>query len=205
MRRRIRGSAAALLCLAIAGAFRPAGEPLKLRPESRLWFEGKSTVRDWSCKATAIEAAIEATIDASGASGASAVAGVLKGQKSVGTATLTFPTAKLDCANGTMNGHMMNALAGEQNPAIVFTLTSYELNAAAPVTGTLRGTLSIRGVTKPVTMAAEFAAGTGGALRVTGAYPLKMTDWQVPPPKLMMGTLKVNEMITVHFDLQLQP
>ena len=59
--------------------------------------------------------------------------------------------------------------------------------------------------TKPITMPAEFTAGTGSALRVTGAYPLKMTDWQVPPPKLMLGTLKVNEMVTVHFDLQLQP
>ena len=198
MRRRIRGSATALLCLAIAAAFRPAGEPLKLRPESRLWFDGKSTVRDWSCKATAIESSIDASSTA-------AVSGVLNGQKLVSTATLTFPTAKLDCANGTMNGHMMKALAGEQNPAIVFTLTSYVLNAATPVTGTLQGTLLIHGVTKPITMPAEFTAGTGSALRVTGAYPLKMTDWQVPPPKLMLGTLKVNEMVTVHFDVQLQP
>ena len=100
MRRRIRGSFAALLCLTLAGATQPTGVPLKLSPDSRLWFDGKSTVRDWSCKATVIDAALEAEGNAS-------IADVLQGQRAVKSVTLTFPTAKLDCANGTMNGHML--------------------------------------------------------------------------------------------------
>ncbi len=196
MRRSVRSVSAALLCLAIAGAWRPIGDPLKLAAESRVWFDGKSTVRDWSCKATQIDAVIDAD--------AGAVAGVLKGQKAVKTVTVTFPTAKLDCANGTMNGHMMKALNATKNPNITFIMSAYELNAAAPVKGTLSGTLLINGVTKPITMPAEFVSGTAGALRATGTYVLTMTEWQVEPPKLMMGAMKVNPVINVHFDLLLQ-
>lgn len=197
MRRSVRSVSAALLCLAIAGAWRPIGDPLKLAAESRVWFDGRSTVRDWSCKATQIDAVIDAD--------AGAVAGVLKGQKAVKTVTLTFPTAKLDCANGTMNGHMMKALNASKHPNITFAMTGYELNAAAPVKGTLNGALTINGVTKPITMPAQFANAASGALRVTGAYSLTMTEWQVVPPKLMMGAMKVNPVVVVNFDLQLVP
>ena len=197
MGRQLRGAATALLMLAIAGAWRPIGDPLKVAPESRLWFEGKSTVRDWSCKATQIDATIDAD--------AGAVANVLKGQKAVKTVTLTFPTAKLDCDNGTMNGHMMRALNGATQKTITFTLTGYELVAGSPVKGALSGTLTINGVTKPITVPAEYAPATAGALRVTGKYALNMTEWNVVPPKLMLGALKVDPTITVNFDLQLQP
>ena len=197
MSSRIRGAATALLLLAVAGAWRPLLDPLELRAESKLWFDGKSTVRDWSCKATQIDAVIDAD--------AGAAANVLKAQKAVKTVTLTFPVAKLDCENGTMNGHMMKALNATTQRTIVFALTGYELAAGAPVKGTLNGTLTLNGVTKPISFPVEYAAGAAGALRVTGKYALLMTDWNVQPPKLMMGALKVDPTITVNFDLQLQP
>jgi polyisoprenoid-binding protein YceI len=196
MRRSVRGISAALLCLTVAGAWRPLGDPLKLAAESRVWFDGTSTVRSWSCKATQIDAVIDAE--------AGAVANVLKGQKAVKAVTLTFPTAKLDCANGTMNGHMMKALNGTANPNITFALSGYDLGAAAPVKGTLSGALTINGVTKPISMPAEFTAAASGALHVVGKYSLTMTEWQVVPPKLMMGAMKVGPVIVVNFDLLLQ-
>lgn len=196
MRRSVRGITAALLCLTVAGAWRPLGDPLTLAAESRVWFDGTSTVRNWSCKATQIDAVIDAD--------AGAVANVLKGQKAVKTVTLTFPTAKLDCANGTMNGHMMRALNGTANPNITFALTGYDLSAAAPATGTLTGALTINGVTKPISVPAEFSAAASGALHVIGKYSLTMTEWQVVPPKLMLGAMKVGPVIVVNFDLLLQ-
>lgn len=201
MRRRIRGALTALLCLTFAGASRPPGQQLTLHAESQLWFDGKSTLRDWSCKATAIESAIESAIDANGAM---AVAEVLNARKAVKAATLTFPTAKLDCDNGRMNGHMLKALKATAHPDITFAMADYELTAAVPVVGQLRGTLTINGVARSVTFPATFEAGPAGALRVTGSYALDMTAWGVAPPKLMLGTLKVRELVTVGFNLLLQ-
>jgi hypothetical protein len=182
--------------LLLVGAARPLVEQLALKDGSRIWFDGTSTVRDWSCKAPRVDASIDAE--------AGAPAAVLNGQKAVRAVRLHFPVAQLDCENRTMNGHMLKALNADQHQAIVFTLTTYELAKATAVSGTLNGTLALNGQTRPITFPVQFAD-AGGALRATGSYALKMTDWGVTPPRLMMGTLRVGETITVHFDLLLQP
>lgn len=187
-------SLAAVAVLLLAAWRAPAG-PLLLKDGSRVWFDGTSTVRSWSCKAPRIDAAIDAE--------ANAPAAVLDGRKAVRTVVLTFPVAQLDCENRTMNNHMRNALNADRHQAIQFTLTDYELNKGSLVAGALRGTLALNGQTRPITFPAQFAT-ADGALRVTGTYELTMTEWGVEPPRLMMGTLKVGEAITVHFDLLLQ-
>lgn len=185
----------ALLGLAFLAAV-PAMDALRLKPESKLWFDGTSTVRDWSCKAPQIQAAIDAEAAAAGA--------VLEGRKAVRTVDLTFPVAALDCENRTMNNHMRNALNATQHQTIRFQLTDYTLARAANTTGALQGQLTINGQTRAITVPVQFA-NAAGALRVTGRYPLAMTQWGVQPPRLMMGTLKVGDTITVNFDLLLQP
>lgn len=185
----------ALAALAI-GASRPAVDQLSIKEGSRLWFDGTSTVRDWSCQAAQLDAVIETE--------AGAPAAVLGGRKAVRAVTLTIPVARLNCNdNRTMNGHMLKALNAERHPTIQFTLASYDVAHAAPSSGTLQGTLMINGTTRPVTLLVEFE-GVEGALRVAGTYALKMTEWGVTPPKLMMGALKVGETVTVRFDLLLQ-
>jgi polyisoprenoid-binding protein YceI len=187
---------AAFAALAFVAAAGPVLDALRLKPESRLWFAGTSTVRNWDCKAPNIQAAIDAE--------AGAPAAVLGGRKAVRTVDLTFPVSAHDCENRTMNNHMRNALNAEQHQSIRFTLTGYTLTKAAATTGTLDGTLMINGQTKPITVPVQFAD-AAGALRVTGRYPLAMTQWGVQPPRLMMGTMKVGDTITVNFDLLLQP
>lgn len=194
MRRRITGSLFAAAALTFLAAWRPAADPLTLKAGSRLWFDGTSTVRSWSCKAPTIDAAIDAE--------SGAPAAVLAGQKAVKTVALTFPVNKLDCENKTMNGHMWKALNADKHQVIRFTLSGYELAKADAVTGTLQGSLLLNGQTKPITVKAQFAQADGG-LRVTGKYDLTMTDWGVEPPKLMLGTLKVGEVVSVNFDLVL--
>lgn len=186
----------ALAALAFVAASGPLLDALRLKPESRLWFAGTSTVRNWDCKAPNIQAAIDAE--------AGATVAVLGGRKAVRTVEVTFPVSALDCENRTMNNHMRNALNAEQHQFIRFTLTNYTLAKAAATTGTLDGTLMINGQTKPITVPVQFAD-AAGALRVTGRYPLAMTQWGVQPPRLMMGTMKVGDTITVNFDLLLQP
>lgn len=191
-----RRVAFALAALTLAAATHAPVAPLQLKDGSRLWFDGTSTVRSWSCEAPRIDAAIDGA--------ANTPAAVLAGEKAVTKVELTFPVAQLDCDNRTMNNHMLKALNAERHQQIRFTLADYALTAGAPASGQLQGSLLLNGQTRPITVPAQFAA-ANGALRVTGAYELKMTDWGVEPPRLMMGTLRVGETITVHFDLLLQP
>jgi len=195
MRRHTTRAAALLLGLAPAAvAFRAARTTLTLGEKSRIWIAGASTVRSFTCEAPQLEAAIEAA--APGAVGA-----LLGGEKAVKTATLTVSAAKLDCGNGTMNGHMAKALKSAEFATITFVLGAYEpAKTATGIAGTIDGQLTLAGVTKPITVTAT-ATEADGALRVQGVYDLDMTQYGVKPPSLMMGTMKVGKVAKVHFDL----
>jgi polyisoprenoid-binding protein YceI len=190
---------AAVALATIAGAWRPldSQQSLTLAPESRLWFDGKSTVKDWSCKAPVLQATVEVNV-------AAPAEALLAGQEPAAKSTFTVPTMRLDCDNGTMNGHMRKALDASKHGEITFTLSGYDLDTAAGIVqGTLRGELTIKGISRAIELPVEFVQEPAGGIRVKGKYTLKMTDWGVTPPKLMMGTLKVNEMVSVGFDLLL--
>ena len=171
---------------------------LEVQPESKLWVAGTSTVRSFQCQATTFEAKVESPA-------ASAVAAVLAGEKSVGAVEVVVPAEKLDCRNGTMNGHMLKALKAKDFPVITFRVATYELTRAeAGVQVQLDGTLTLGGVEKPITVAAEAKSGDDGALHVTGTHELRMSEFGLKAPTLMLGTMRVNEKVTVGFDIVLR-
>jgi polyisoprenoid-binding protein YceI len=186
----------AMLGLAPAMAMTSTGDPLLLEPQSRLWIDGTSTVRKFTCKAGAFDVAVDAA--------PGAVAAVLAGQKAVHTVTVAVPVEKLDCGNGTMNEHMLKALKAKDAPTISFKLASYDVaQGGAGVQGTVTGTLSLGGVERTISFPAQ-AADDGGRLHVTGSTTVRMTEFGLKPPTLMMGTLRVNENVAVSFDLYLK-
>lgn len=169
-------------------------ERMTLAPGSRLWFDGTSTLKSWTCTAEKIEAKIDAATGVSDA--------VLDGRKVAGSLEVGFPVASLECKNGTMNEHMRKALMAVKHPEIKFALTAYNLTKGPPAGGSVQGTLTMNGQSHPIAVPVQFAR-ADGALRVTGKVPVKMTDWGVKPPRLMLGTLKVGDVVTVQFDLLL--
>lgn len=172
--------------------------PLELGAGSRLWIAGTSTVKAFECKAAIIDAVIDDT-------GPGAVAAVLKGEKAVRAVKFSVPSGKLDCGNSKMNEHMLKALKASKHPMIVFKLSSYELaEAATGMQATLTGQLTLGGVTKTVTIKAEGQELAGGMLNVTGSYPIRMTEYGLTPPSLMMGAIKVGDKVQVGFQLFLK-
>jgi len=169
-----------------------------LQPASRLWVTGTSTVRDFSCQAKIVDASAQTT-------SAETAKDIMAGQKAVLTLDVKILPKNLDCANNTMNEHMLKALKADKNPSIEFKLASYEMFATGDkVTGKLNGTLKLGGVEKAITLDAVGNATPDGALHVTGAYPLLMTDYDLKAPSLMMGAMKVNPKVKVNFDLLLK-
>jgi len=190
---------AALVMLSPALAAAPRyGTPLDLQPASRLWVAGTSTVRAFQCQASAFDAKIES-------SGADAVAAVLAGEKAVSTVEVTVPAEKLDCRNGTMNEHMRKALKAKEFPTVVFRAASYDLaRTTDSVAVTLNGSLTLGGVEKPITVQAVAKAGANGTLVVSGTREVRMTEFGLKPPSLMLGTMKVDEKLTVGFEVVLK-
>jgi len=185
--------AGAASLIAAKGAF----EGLTLTPDSRIWVEGTSTVRDFKCTSKSLQASVDASADA--------VRALLGGNKAVKSVQFAVPTKTLDCGNGTMNGHMLEALKEKEHGEITFRLVSYDLASAdSGAKGTLNGVLNINGTDQTIALPVALVAGAGGVLRVTGKYELNMKDYGVKPPSLMLGTMKVREKVTVNFDLLLK-
>jgi polyisoprenoid-binding protein YceI len=190
---------AALLLSASAALATPhLAELMVMQPQSRLWVDGTSTTRNYNCEATVFTTAVNATTPG-------AAAAVAAGQKAVTTVSLEVPVEKLDCRNGTMNGHMLKALKANEHATISFQMASYELATADEGTkATLTGSLTLGGVTRPISISAVAADQGNGTMRVTGAHDLRMTEYGIRPPSLMLGTMKVNERVKVGFDLFLR-
>ena len=190
-----------LLALAIvlpsSGAWTVANEMLVLQPQSRLWIDGTSSIRSFSCKAAEVNAVVEA-------SGPNAIPQLLIADKGVKSVRVTVPAERLDCGNGTMNEHMRKAIKLSENSSIEFRLTGYDVARSADgISGTIDGTLLLGGVTRPITLKAD-GKPEGGMLHITGSYDLDMTDYGLKPPTLMFGRIKVGRTVKVTYDLLLK-
>jgi polyisoprenoid-binding protein YceI len=189
--------AALVLTPILLGAIAVGGR-LDLQPESQLWVDGTSTVRSFRCNAGIVEADIVTTR-------ADAATALIAGEKVVTGVAVRIPAAALDCNNGTMNGHMRKALKANDNPTIAFELGSYDFTQSDQALRTkLVGKLSLGGATKDVTIDAALTPDPAGGLRVKGSHDLRMTEYGLKPPSLMLGTMKVNDIVTVNFDLLLK-
>jgi hypothetical protein len=197
MRKTFRTAALALTLLVPALGWRARTERLGLRPESKLWVEGSSTIRSFTCTAGDVAALVDTKSP-------NAIPLLLAGDKDVVAVDVKVAVEKLDCGNGTMNEHMLRALNATEHPRILFRLSSYEITRGnGAVTGTLSGTLELGGARKPITVTAQ-AKPEGEMLRITGSQELLMTDYGLTPPSLMFGRIKVSDKVTVKFDLLLK-
>ncbi len=194
--RKTVGMALALVAGLASGALGQGANTLKwtLGPEKRIWLEGTSTVRRFSCSTESFQAvptpppSLSTPLD-----------------KAVQSVDVTVPVKSLACGNGTMDEHMRKALKADANPEIRFELKTYEVGekTAEGTAVKAEGTLTIAGATRPVELAGVVTP-TATGLRVQGQTQILMTDYGVKPPRLMLGTLKVGDAVTVHYDVVLE-
>lgn len=173
---------------------------LSAQAASKLWVEGKSTVRDWKCDATKIEATVTGTTVATTASAKDVGAAAKR-------AVLTIPVAQLDCRNGTMNDHMRKALKADANKTIQYRIATWELTPRSDDSASVKtsGTLVMAGAEKPISVDLTAKRAAAGTWQLSGSKTLLMTEWGIKPPSLMLGTMKVRDPVTIRFELVLEP
>jgi hypothetical protein len=178
---------------------------VKLGAGSELWIEGGSTIHEWHSKTSTLGFALLRDATQPDPADAAAIdtwlrAGGLRGLD------LVVPLATMRSGKEGLDKNMLKALHAEKYPDIRFALGAAKLGIARgdtlPVSAD--GELTVSGVKKAITVKGQLIRGHDG-LRLEGTHPMKMTDFDVPPPKLMMGTLKVKDPITVNFRLLLIP
>lgn len=120
--------------------------------------------------------------------------------------TMTIAVASLHSGKDGMDKNAYKALNAKAHPNLV-----YEVSEPAPVIAqadgslklTCQGKLTVAGVTKPLPVAVTCKPDASGALVCTGSLPMKMSDYNVEAPVLMLGTLKTGNDITIAFTLRL--
>ena len=171
--------------------------PLRLavRPDSRLWLEGSSNVRDWRCEATSLDASVDID-DAVHAAGSAAAR--IRGVQ------VRVPTHALTCGRSQMDHIMYKALHVDDAPEcrqIVGRFDVVSTAGGARPTLVMQGTLRIAGRERLVRMPVELEEQPDGSVRAKGALPILMTDYGISPPTALFGVVRTENRIVVKFDL----
>ena len=171
--------------------------PLRLtvRPDSRLWLEGSSNVRDWQCEATTLDASID--IDDIREHGTPHAA------VHVRRVEVSVPTHALTCGGGQMDRIMYKALHVNDTPECRQIVGRFDVIADDESRQSLvmRGTLRVAGVERVVRVPVQLEQMRDGTMRARGALPILMTDYGISPPTALFGVLRTENRIVVKFDL----
>ena len=85
-------------------------------------------------------------------------------------------------------------------PRITFESTAVE-SGSTPSELRVRGNLTIRGKTVPVTVPLSFSNAADGTHRATGKFSFKQTTFGIKPIQLAAGTIKVKDELQAEFEL----
>jgi hypothetical protein len=190
-------SIGALLVTARAG--QAQNTRLVLQYGSVVRIDGRSNVHRWSCAADSIEVMV-ATQPAVVTSGVPEPLRVMD-------AEVRIPVAALACGDNLMDRNLRTALRADSNPTIVYRAISFETTPAD--SGRLHivasGTLSVAGVSRPVSIVVTATPFANGMFRATGTVPLRMTDFGVKPPTALFGILRGRNDVVVQFQIFVAP
>lgn len=184
-----------------------AGVPVRLGPGSTLQLTGTSNVHDYESATTATTVSITLRPGSAASSGPKGFAGLVRGS-AIRTVDVKVPVRSLHSPRKGLDANLYKALKADANPTIDVHLDRYT-PAGGKATGdtihvSASGTITISGVKKPLTLDARLAHGDGGTW-VIGTHTLRMSEFGVKPPRMMMGTLRVRDPVTIRYRLLLLP
>src|SRR5262249_20488026 len=91
-------------------------------------------------------------------------------------------------------------LAADQYPEIRF--ISSEIHPAGANHFDVRGTLKIRGITKPASVDVVLQQASEGTLAFRGTASVRLTDYGLKPPKALLGTIGTKNEMDFSFTLE---
>lgn len=159
--------------------------------KSTLELKGTSTLHDWEMQAQEINSTLSVSTH--------------EDDFTIESLHLNVPVIKIKSGNSVMDKNTYKALKEDDYHNITYNMikvTNVYKDNSQYVLSTI-GNLTIAGKTKemPIKMIAKV---NNGSVNLTGKVSFKMTDFNVTPPELFMGTLKTGDDITVEFNLLYQ-
>lgn len=158
------------------------------RDNSRLWIEGSSNVNKFQCRAARYNTELEPpTTDTTT-------------RVEVDVAVEGF-----DCGKRRMNRDLYETLLSGKHPFISFDYDSTESITYDEETDTymlvVNGTLTVAGHTNRIQFPLTAEIINDDKIKAVGSTDLKMTEYNVEPPSALLGLVRVNDELTVHFEI----
>ena len=134
----------------------------------------------------------------------STVGGELKGAKDLALVRgwVEAPVSSLSTGNGRRDRDLNKVMESAAYPALRFELDTVEMGTGTSdsLPATLKGHLTLHGVTQDVSLPAALTLLTDG-VRVRTTFPLNVKDYHVKGLSKFLGVLKMDEHIMVHVDV----
>lgn len=162
-----------------------AQKTFHLDPKPYLIISGTSTLHDWEMPSST----------ATGFMVAKEMGGKLTEIKSL---TINMPAESIKSGKKGMDKKAYEALKTDKNKNVEFDLKSASKSGD---TWTLVGTFKIAGTTKQVTIKAKETT-LSGSYGLSGSYAFKLTEYNIEPPKAMMGTIKTGDDVKISFNVK---
>ena len=160
----------------------------------KITIEGTSNLHDWKMESD--KGTSTGVFDINNA-------GMLTGMSAL---TFSVPAESLKSDSKGLDKNSYKALNSSKYAAINFAATSANIQPASHsgYVLTVKGKLTISGVTKDVILTANGTVNADKSITWSGSYQLKMTDYNVEPPSLMFGAIKTGNSIVVKYNLVLK-
>jgi hypothetical protein len=181
--------------------------PMALGQGSTLWLDGTSSMHDFESRTSDVTLSFTRDAAAVDPTDAAGLETMIRASSIVGL-DVAVPILSMHSGKSGLDRNLQRTLKADKFPTIHFHLTRYALAPASAGRDTAdlkaEGSLSIAGHERPANLNARVYRG-GSGLWLEGSQALLMTDFDIRPPTMMLGALKVADRITVHYRLLLVP
>jgi polyisoprenoid-binding protein YceI len=116
---------------------------------------------------------------------------------------LNIPVLSFNCDNSVMTEDFKETLNAKEFPTINLGVDELIFKCGRLNTTLLKGKLTIAGNTKPIKLYCQ-QSNKGDELIITGAKKLTFSEFNLVPPEKFFGMVKVEDEITIFFDLHLR-
>jgi polyisoprenoid-binding protein YceI len=191
-----------------AGTEAPAiASVVQLGPGSQLWLVGTSTLHDFECRSQKVALELGLAANAARPANAEALFALVRASSVLGV-QVKVPVVSLHSEKEGLDKNLRKAMKVERFPNVHFRLGSYTCGAA-PANGDsvaihAQGTLTIVGQERPAVLEATARRSRDGVW-LDGSYSLRMSEFGITPPTMMLGTIRTGDRVTIHYHLLLVP
>ncbi len=171
-----------------------------IEPKSRLFISGTSNVNSFDCEYRDQFKQSQVRVGVDGTSQTLLFDDLL----------LLVPAKGLDCDNSKMNNDLCEALQAGRYPYIKVKIHSATLSAGTvwqqgtTAMASASATITITNTSRNVSLPVRVTRLDNNRYWFVCRKQLRMTDFGVEPPSVMMGLIRVRDNITINFDMYAQ-